>query len=882
MSDLAVPEFPPDAPRPIAAWMSGGVWSVLDQGLFAGANFLVNVLLARELSPEAYGAFSVAFVVFLLTGAIHGGLFTEPMLVFGAGRFRGQMAAYLRVLLRGHVVYSLGAGAVLVGIGGIVLALGSAAMAAEFATLGVVGGVVVMQWMVRRACYVINRPDWAAAAGALYVALLLGGAFVLMPLGWFNGPTALLLMGAGSLVATAALAVPLGLRAAGGAGGAASDAAFVAEVREAHAGYGRWAAPTGGLEWLHHSLPLLVLPLFVGLDGSGTLRALYNLAMPALQAFAALGVMTLPLFVRARLDGRFPATARVVGGGIVALGVVYGAVLLLAGRPIVEWVYRGNYAVGTPELVLLALVPVAAAASGVLMAMLRSDEQPRLVFQARAAAVGVASTAGVAMTAAFSVAGALASDLLSLIVETSVQARALRRRRADAPAAAPAMVAARRPGRLRVLMNAYATHPTRGSELAVGWNVVTEMARHHDVWALVYEGFRPAIEAALAERPVPGLHLVYVQLPLEHPRHVRRGEQRHGLPEQLHYLLWQGAARRAARRLHREVGFDLAHHVTVVQYWTPTAVQGLGIPYIWGPVGGGESTPSSFFPALSATGRRYETKRKWARRLSEYLPGVRAAARESAVAFATTEETAARVRALGARDVRVQSGIGLTRDEIARLSAVPPPAAGPARFMCIGRLSVFKGFSFAVRAFARAVASGDPAMAGTELWIVGDGEERGMIARRAAEGGVADRVRFLGNVTRDEVMRLLGESHALVHPSLHDSGGFVCLEALAAGRPVLGLDLGGTSVHVGPGCGVLLPATDPSAAIESLAGEMRRLASDPRARARMGEAGHAFVHDGFVWEEKVAPMAELYWHVAGRTPPPRERRPAPVLEAVGM
>ena len=67
-------------------WLGKGFWALLDQGLFSGANFLVNILLARWLPPEEYGAFAVAMSVFYLLAGFHTAVLTEPMMVFGAGK----------------------------------------------------------------------------------------------------------------------------------------------------------------------------------------------------------------------------------------------------------------------------------------------------------------------------------------------------------------------------------------------------------------------------------------------------------------------------------------------------------------------------------------------------------------------------------------------------------------------------------------------------------------------------------------------------------------------------------------------------------------------------------------------------------------------------
>lgn len=851
------------AASPLGRWLRGGVWSVLDQGLFAGANFVVNILLARWLAPEAYGSFAVAFSVFLLAGTLHGGWFVEPMLVFGAGRFEKRFPAYVRMLLREHARFSLVAGLALGTVGFVFLSTGHPLLGRDFLGAAGASGFILALWMMRRACYVADRPEWAASAGAVYLVLVIGGAAGLFAMGWLSGATGFALMAAGSAVACVQLGYQLGVIRSRG------DWALRLEARRAHTEYGKWAAPTGALEWVHTSLPLLILPLFVGLEGSGTLRALYNLAQPALHVFSALALVALPAFVRARASGEITRVARMVGGGMLTLAVGYAVALLVFGRFIVDLLYRGQYAVTTVELAIIAGLSIAAALTGLLMAWLRSDERPDVIFRARVAAVGAATTVGVALTGFFAVAGALASDLVSLLVEAFVEARHVRKGEA-APARPEADevvvggdgAVARRSGRLRVLIEAFACIPGEGSEGGVGWNVARGMARHHDVWVLTYEGWRRQIEEELALRPVPGLHVEFVALPIE-PEPYRSGRlHRRGFREQVHYLAWQWFAERAARRLHERVGFDLAHHATFVKYWKPSAVARLGIPFVWGPVGGGESAPRTFYPAFSTPGRWEERTRDLARRWMEQTSILGFTAANASVSFATTEETAARLRKLGASPVEIRSAIGLSREVIDELAEIAPLDDGPVRFVCIGRQIPFKGYCFAIRAFARARELAPERFENARLVMIGDGSERERLEGEARSLGIEHVVTFTGRIPRPDVLRSLGEAHALIHPSLHESGGGVCLEAMAAGRPVLGFKLGGTVVHVPPEAGVLVEAPEPSPAVEALAESLVEVESDREWARWMGANGRRVVAEHFCWEDKARAMAQVYTEVA--------------------
>src|SRR3972149_5773526 len=123
--------------------------------------------------------------------------------------------------------------------------------------------------------------------------------------------------------------------------------------------------------------------------------------------------------------------------------------------------------------------------------------------------------------------------------------------------------------RFKVLISAYTCEPGRGSEPGVGWNAAREAARYHDVWVVTRAHHRWAIEDELRRRPIPNLRVVDYEL----PRITRRwAPQEWGV--QLHYYLWQVGVLSLVRRLHRDIRFDVAHHVTLVKHWQRTPLRG--------------------------------------------------------------------------------------------------------------------------------------------------------------------------------------------------------------------------------------------------------------------------------------------------------------------
>ncbi len=400
---------------------------------------------------------------------------------------------------------------------------------------------------------------------------------------------------------------------------------------------------------------------------------------------------------------------------------------------------------------------------------------------------------------------------------------------------------------MHVCISAYACDPNRGSEPGIGWNVVREVARRHRVWAITRRKNETAISRELQRAPLPNLNMVYFDLPPT-ARAWKRGQ----LGIEAYYRLWQRLTRGVVQRLDRTVRLDLTQHVTFGRYWGPSSLAYSSVPFVWGPVGGGETIPAGFGTDTGWRGRTYEFLRDRARRWGERDPSVRRAAQRSALALAVTPETKARLLALGTRRVELFSAMGLRRTQFEYLSNMPPARYEVLRFISVGRLLHWKGFHLGLKAFAAA------ALPRSEYWIVGDGPERARLTDLARRLGVDGCVRFWGSVSRSDALEKMAACHVLVHPSLHDSGGWVCLEAMAAGRPVICLDVGGPAEQVTDTTGFKIGVADPEQAVRDLADAMTTLGCDPDLRHAMGEAGRARVRGEYLWENKGERLDELY------------------------
>jgi glycosyltransferase involved in cell wall biosynthesis len=404
---------------------------------------------------------------------------------------------------------------------------------------------------------------------------------------------------------------------------------------------------------------------------------------------------------------------------------------------------------------------------------------------------------------------------------------------------------------MKILLSAYACEPHRGSEPGVGWNMALAMSQYHQVHVLTTAAHKAGIEAELAINHHPNLRVTYVD-PIGWIYNWKSKRKMH-LGVNFHYYFWQIQAYFQARSLLRTEKFDLAHHVTYVRYYTPSLLALLPLPFIWGPVGGAEAAPPPFRVDFHWRNRIFETLRDLVRGLGELDPFVRLAVRKSALLLAVTADTADRFKHLGGRDrLQLMSEVSLQLAEIDCLGQLPPPSIKPIRFISMGRLLHWKGFHLGLRAFAEAD------LPDAEFWVVGNGPEDRSLRQLTRQLKIEHKVHFWGMIPRAEALEKLSQSSVLVHPSLHDSGGWVCLEAMAAGRPVICLDLGGPGVQVTAATGYKVAPTTPIAAVTAMAQAMRALAQDEPLIHQMGQAGKLHVKENYCWQSREVWLNDLY------------------------
>lgn len=411
--------------------------------------------------------------------------------------------------------------------------------------------------------------------------------------------------------------------------------------------------------------------------------------------------------------------------------------------------------------------------------------------------------------------------------------------------------------KLNILIVGHGCLPESGSEQGVTWNWAWHLAKRHRVWVITHGYFRPGIERYIRDNPCPNLRFIWVG-PLGWwdpwngmvPRGIR-----------LHYIMWQRASVRAAKRLIAEEPIDVIHHISICTLSAPPLLWRTGKPFVWGPIGGGQVAPWRF---LAPFGRAAlpEVLRTLRIALMPKVPSLRRTLAGADLILAANQETAAVLRKAGARGISFLSDVGIPA------ALLQPRKTGrtdgaPLTVLWAGRLEHWKGVALCLDV-AKAVRAQH-----ARFLIAGRGPIRSWAERRANDLGLADCLTFLGQLSWQDMQQCFADADLFLFTSLRDTFGTVNFEAMAKGCPVICLDHTGVGTHLPDDAAIKVPVTTPREVVKEMARQIEALATDRPRLQRMSEAAYNFAATQN-WDGRALFIEQLYRqvlqrHVAGQT-----------------
>lgn len=301
--------------------------------------------------------------------------------------------------------------------------------------------------------------------------------------------------------------------------------------------------------------------------------------------------------------------------------------------------------------------------------------------------------------------------------------------------------------------------------------------------------------------------------------------------------------------------FDIVHRITPMSPTLPSLIASRipNVPFVLGPLNGGLRWPKEFREEL-------RKEREWLAILREshkFLPYHASTFKNSAAILAGFRHTIERLPIQNEENVINFPEVGFD-PELFKF-AERPSVAGPLTILSAGRLVPYKLPDTIIHAYVNT-----PSLHTHRLVVAGDGPMRADLEAVVNRAGLSEQVTFTGNVTQNEVGRLMQQAHVFAFPSIRELGAGVLVEAMATGLACVVVNYGAPGALVDNHRGVVLPLGNKEAIIAGLGTSLARLVSDPSKVLQLGREASRHVFQFYTWEAKAQKTIEVYNWVMGR------------------
>lgn len=414
---------------------------------------------------------------------------------------------------------------------------------------------------------------------------------------------------------------------------------------------------------------------------------------------------------------------------------------------------------------------------------------------------------------------------------------------------------------MKILLSAIACNPNQGSEGGVGWKSAAALSQRHKVHVLTSTANRSEIEEALESGNYPNLSFTFfgTAAPYHENRLIARAQS------WLRYVSWVKRSELEAEVLCAQHSFDLIHHVTYSSWRIPCPLWSLGIPLVWGPIGGVAEYPLRLIGKLSIAAAAFETVRNISNFTAMKSKELQTCLQEAAAVVCSNPETFDKLhRVRGKKDgMFILSPTFFTKRQIElfRFDARDKPLDYPLCCFAGGSMVGSKGLIFAIEAIKSANDKG----IFCRLNIAGCGPEIPHLKKVVRRLGLETHVVFTDRLSGAEYIDALNKSHAFLLPSFRENAPGTILEAMLAGCVPVVVDASAQGDIVENEFGFKVPVNSANEITKGITEAIAQIARNPSLRISMGQKASDFVARTYREEAYVNGIQAIYEEVIGTT-----------------
>ena len=386
---------------------------------------------------------------------------------------------------------------------------------------------------------------------------------------------------------------------------------------------------------------------------------------------------------------------------------------------------------------------------------------------------------------------------------------------------------------MNILLSAYSINPYKGSEDAVGWNWALTLSRKlpdSTIYILTRTYNEIATKKGIEEYGLQNVKLVIVEV----PKALDWFREKHSAFHHAYYILWQKVAYNWAKK--SGIKFDIIHHVSMGNYRICGDMYKFKEAHtIFGPVGGGQTTPDSLRSYYS-TQRNYEKFRDNVNKAFSKFNFYKKQINLFDDVYTVNDETKNAIEnATGKKckklcDISINSNMqGLD---------IYHPDKKPIEIIYLGRLIELKGIMLLVDV-VKNIKTDIP----FHVSLYGEGELESDIRKKIDEYGLNDVLTIQGKVNYTEISDIYKNADIFAHPTFRDSSGAVFVEAMANKLPIVALNQSLSRDLNKHKCGLFVNTEQSKEEIISeFAGKLKELIENYDLRVKLGQNGYDYAN----------------------------------------
>lgn len=410
---------------------------------------------------------------------------------------------------------------------------------------------------------------------------------------------------------------------------------------------------------------------------------------------------------------------------------------------------------------------------------------------------------------------------------------------------------------MNILVLAAFISPYKGSEYSVAWNYVKHMSKYNNLTVVygssgTFLGDCSVMEKYAKEYPIKNVEFVAVHA--NKKTNFLNTLNRKGIFVYSFYLAfesWQKQAYAVAKELVKKRHYDLCHMVGPIGYREPGFFWKLGLPFMWGPIGGANNAPWKLVRHIPLNGMIKQSVRSIINSIQ--LRGnrrVKQALNATDLLLTCTTENREKFLYYYDKDSlylpenAIDTEICVNEEKYGHLDTY--------NFIIVGCQDDRKNSILFLRSLLRIKNIGR-----IHLDVVGGGPAIKHMQEFALKNGISDRITWHGQLPRDKAVSLFKNAHMHVLTSISEGNPTVILEAMSYGVPTLSLDHCGMHDTIDENSGVLIPIHSYQQCIRDIAKEVDLLIDNPHLFKKLSD-GTVIRSELYLWKTREMFLLDCY------------------------